>query len=107
MSQNSSVLPYPVSIFTGLLCPSLCQPSLTLSTSPLPESSAGSSTTVLEILCRRTGEPGKVTRYTLDRVRGGGADGDREPLVGETVVTRPNDLHPAALLARIPVSYGQ
>ena len=57
----------------------------------------------MEVLCRRTGEPGRMTRYALEGWSGG-ATQEVEPVIQESMATRPTDLHPAALLVKM-VSY--
>lgn len=54
----------------------------------------------MEVLCRRSGEPGRVTRYTLEAWGEGSAD-KRRPVIQEAVSDRPYDLHPAALLVKM------
>ena len=57
----------------------------------------------MEILTRRIGDPGNVTSYRVEDFVSSTGRGLVEPVVRETVVQRPSDLHPAALLVKFKV----
>ena len=57
----------------------------------------------MEILTRRIGDPGNVTRYRVEGFDSSPGRGLVEPVIRETVVQRPSGLHPAALLVRFKV----